>query len=255
MVSTLAVSLALLILLPRSVSGQSSDSAASMPAVTSEDRVETLEAVLQHNFTALGGPTLASVSSIRMVGSVEVENIPPMPIALEWKRPGKIRIETTVGDFKLIQGSAGGQAWSQDPKAGLTEGPQMPANVRLQLQRSADEMFLTLRDAQARGHNVELVKSDPKAVVLRRTRPDGSVDVVTLDSSSYLEAKRESLIEMPGMSYESIQEPSDYRSIEGVLVPFVVAVRPKGVEAGMTIRYRSIVMNPELPDERFAPPK
>lgn len=232
----------------------------TLPTPADPSNALTLDEVLQRNLKALGGAeALAAIKSYRMQGEAEIQNVPPMPITVEWKRPNKIRIETSAKDFRTTQGYDGKKAWIESTQARLLEDSNIPAKQRAQIVRAATETLVPLSEARARGFKLELLAEDEALgkppIRVRLTRSDGSQDLVTVDPVTYLESARETVTSVNGEEYETLTEFSNYREVQGVRQPFLIKSRPKGAETGMEIRVSSFVVNPDIQDSRFAPPE
>jgi hypothetical protein len=163
-----------------------------------------------------------------------------------------------------VQGSVGTQAfdgttgWVLMPFAGVSEPDIMPPEVVAEARAQAD-FDGPLVDYAAKGHRVELVGSEPvdgkDAFKLKVTLKSGGIRHIYLDAQTYLEVKSEGTRQIgAGVTVESDARASDYRKVDGLMVPFALetGVRDSPQRQKMTVA--KVELNVPIDDGRFRPP-
>ena len=124
-----------------------------------------------------------------------------------------------------------------------------------QLQNMRNNIFPSpLLDYKAAGTKIEVLAKekvgDKDAVVLLVTPKEGSVARIFFDAESYLVLKTVAKISSPEVGeLEQTNEPSDYRVVDGVKVPFVIK-NTSSVQT-LEIRLEKIEHNVPIDDAMF----
>lgn len=225
----------------------------ALPSMTA---AQTVEEIIAKNIEAKGGiETLQATKSVRMTGSLESPSAPmPMTITLEAKRPNLMRREMRMGEQSMVSAFDGTTAWVKQGNgpARILSGPEAE-----QLAQGAefDSVFLNYKEA---GHKVELLGKEQvngkPAHHLRVTRKEGPVQDYYIDVASGLEVKMSMKTEQAGIELDVDTELSDYRNVDGRMVPFKMRQFTNGKPAG-EITFKSVEFNVPLDDAQFEPPK
>lgn len=224
------------------------------PAMVSAGAVQTADEVIEKHLAAMGGrEALVKITTRKAVGTVTLTN--PNgdltgPIELYSKAPTKTRALivldlTPMGmndKMTLDQKFDGTSGWTLNSLQG--DAP-ITGN---QLDNMKNASFPNpLLNYKADGTKVELLPNETvagkSAVVLRITPKVGSVAKLFLDATTYLPVRSTATINSPQMGGDVDQagEASDYRKVDGVMVPFktVNAVSDK---SGTTLQTVTIVL-------------
>lgn len=217
---------------------------------------QTVDEIIAKNLEAKGGiETLQATRTVRMTGTLESPGAPSsMTIKLEAKRPNLMRREMRMGDQSMISAFDGTTAWVQQGEgpARTLSGPEAE-----QLRQGAefDSVFVNYKEA---GHRIELIGTETvngkPAHHLRVTRKEGQVQDYYIDVASGLEVKMSMDTEQAGIKLRVDTELSDYRRINGRMVPFKMRQSTNGQPAG-EITFQSVEFNVPMDDAHFAPPK
>jgi outer membrane lipoprotein-sorting protein len=219
---------------------------------------QTVEDVVRRYLEARGGlAKLRTVQSLRLTGTMEVPGEPPLPFALELKRPAKMRTEFTVEGQKGIRAYDGQTAWTVLPLPG--EGARaMSAEDAEDAKAQADVDLSPLVDATAKGFSVELIGRDRvpggdtfRLLVRRGQEPPRTLHV---DTRSHLVVRTEESRLVEGQSTEFVTDVGDYRTAGGLVFPYRLEVGPKKSAERQRLVIRQIEVNPVIPDARFAFP-
>jgi outer membrane lipoprotein-sorting protein len=168
-----------------------------------------------------------------------------------WKSPSKMRTEerdTTYTQKTVITAFDGSTGWIINP----FKGEAAPRRLAPEELRRWQNNFLIrsdLLDLPDRGVDLRLLgrervgERDAYKLSLRR---DGRDDVLLwIDAQSFLLVQRARRVQAPWGGEQTITTPlSDYRQVEGLLIPHTIGPTRCAVE-----------VNPEIGDELFDPPQ
>jgi outer membrane lipoprotein-sorting protein len=181
-----------------------------------------------------------------------------LPFVLEMKRPGKSRIELEFAGKTAIQVYDGKQGWMKRPYLNRDDWEPFTAE---QLKASAGkwDMDGPLIDYATKGTKVALEgveKVDGNdAWKLKLTLKDGSVQHVWIDQKSFLDVKVEGTPRrMDGKMRTVWTTQRDFRSVHGVMVPFLLETVVDGYPDRHKMLLEKVAVNPKLDDSRFMKP-
>lgn len=219
---------------------------------------QTAEDLIQKNIEARGGlEKLRAVRSLRMTGTMSLDDEGTAPTVLEFKRPSRVRWEFTVDGQTAIQAFDGTTAWVVMPFTGRSEPREMSPEDRKGIQLQAD-IDGPLVDAGKKGNRIELVgreKTDGRdAWKLKITSKDGEERFVFLDPKTYLQVLTVTQRKVDGQSVEIENRIGDYREVGGVKLPHSFEAAAEGVSQSQTLRFDKIEVNVPIDDARFAMP-
>jgi outer membrane lipoprotein-sorting protein len=181
-----------------------------------------------------------------------------LPFALEMKRPHKTRLEIEFKDTKSVQIFDGEQGWKY---RGFVSSPKpVPFNAdeikAAQAQQDLDGMLI---DYTAKGSTVTFDKVEARngrdQYKLAVTLKNGLQRTVWIDAKTFLETCVEP-VRARGAGRPRVTETcySDYRSVNGVLIPFVVDSHTVGTASRGKMQIESVRINPAIDDARFGKP-
>jgi len=196
---------------------------------------DTVQSVVDKHIAAMGGrEALSKITSRKAVGTIALST--PVgdltgPVELYSKAPTKSRAVISLdltaiggpGTLDIEQIFDGVAGWSIDPM----QGDKEITGVQLENMKSAHfPSFFVEKDYA--GQKLELLPRETVAgkswIVMKVTRPSGSFVTIYFDPATYLIARSVSMTENPqtgGMMQQS-GESQDYRTVDGVKVPFVI---------------------------------
>ncbi|HUR20998.1 MAG TPA: hypothetical protein VMZ90_09345 [Vicinamibacterales bacterium] len=203
------------------------------PAFGTHAATQTVDEVIEKHLVAMGGrAALGKLTSRKATGTITLTT--PNgdltgPVELYSKPPNKVRAFivldlTPMGmndKLTLDQKFDGTTGWTLDSLQGNN---QITGN---QLDNMKSDMFPSpLLNYKAAGTTVELLPNETiagkEAIVLRIRPKVGSVTKVFLDPATYLAFRSSATINMPTMGgdVEQVSEVSDYRTVDGLKIPF-----------------------------------
>ena len=181
-----------------------------------------------------------------------------LPFVLEMKRPGKSRVEIQFAGKTAVQVYDGANGWKVRPFLNRKEvEPFTPQEAKAQA--SQGELDGLLMDYAAKGTKVELDGVDPvegrNAYKLKLTMKNGDVRRVWIDAQNFLDVKVEGTPRrMDGRMRSVWVYQRDFRSVQGVMVPFVLETAVEGYSGTHKMILEKVALNPPLDDALFAKP-
>jgi hypothetical protein len=190
------------------------------------------------------------------------ENAPKqvqVPFVLEMKRRAKSRIEIEFAGKTAVQVYDGTNGWLLRPYLNRDDWEPFTAE-QVKSQQGKFELGGPLIDHAAQGTKVELVSVERveghDAYKLKLTHKSGEVQHVWIDAKSFLDVKVEGTPRrMDGKMRTVWVTERDFRSVRGLMVPFVLETAVDGNADTHKVIIDKVALNPQLDDARFAKPK
>jgi outer membrane lipoprotein-sorting protein len=221
----------------------------------------TAAQIAEKNVAARGGLEVwRAVQSITLSGKMEAGGKVDtyLPYTLQMKRPNKQRLAIEFAGKTALQVFDGQNGWKLRPYLNRPDPEPF----------SAEELSKTLEgqgfdgqlvDYAAKGNKVELEGTETvegKATYrLKVTNTQGHANHIWIDGTTFLEAK----IEGHPRRFDGTMRPvqtylSDYRTVDGVKIPYVSETRVQGVTATHKMMIEKVAFNQKLDDSLFAKP-
>jgi outer membrane lipoprotein-sorting protein len=181
-----------------------------------------------------------------------------LPFLMEMKRPHKSRLEIQFEGQTAIQVFDGTRGWKLRPYLGRKVVEPFTADeTKSTLMES--ELDGPLVDCAAKGTKVEAEGTEKveghNAYKLKLTMKDGQVRHVWVDSETFLDVKIDGIPRrMDGRMRPVEVYMRDYRSVNGVMVPYLLETQVQGLQPSHKMQIETVVVNPKLDDSRFAQP-
>jgi outer membrane lipoprotein-sorting protein len=226
------------------------------PALLAQE--PSVDDVLSRYYEAAGGvERLKSVMTRKMTGRMQVGPGIEATFTMVAKRPAKMRMEFTVQGMTAVQAFDGEVGWMISPFMGQTEPEPMPADIVQTIREDAD-FDGPLVDYAAKGHSVEMGgKEDVQGTEtykLKLTLKDGQVTYYYLDSEYFLPIKTEARRTVQGMDINAETFMSDYKSVDGMMLPFSLQIMGQGPQA-QTLSIENVEFNIDIDDKVFVMPE
>ena len=222
----------------------------------------TAAQIVDKDVAARGGlEAWRAVQTISYAGKMEAggkQNV-QLPFLLEMKRPRKTRVEVEFENDKAIQVYDGSQGWKYRPFLGRKDVEPYSAD-ELQAASSEPDLDGFLVDYAAKGTQVTLEGTEKvegrDAYKLKLTIKSGQVRHLWVDAETFLDVKIEGTPRrMDGKMRPVEVYYRDYKSVNGLMVPYVLETTVQGVKKSHKMMIESVVVNPKLDDSLFTPPK
>jgi hypothetical protein len=225
-------------------------------AAPAESGAQTLDEILARNLEARGGAQrLASVQSLRLTGQIQFGVGLSGPFTLERRRPRSMRAEFVLEGARGVQAFDGRLAWTLAPGEKAAEALSGREAGEVEEQADLDGPLL---DWKAKGHALELLGrqklSDRDTWALRLTTAKGNLRTLFLDARTFLEACIEGTRTLGGEELMIESWLSDYRSVDGIQLPFRIESGPKGLRERQRIAFDKAELNVPLDAARFRMP-
>jgi len=214
-----------------------------------------LDDILTKYFNTIGVDKMTKWQTVTTTGKASLQGT-EYPFRIIMKRPGKIRIEIEIQSMKMIQAFDGQHGWSLIPWTGSTDPQDMTADETKVIKDQAD-FEGSLYNWREKGHNAEFIgKEDVDGSLsyhIKVIKASGDIENYFIDVEDYVVLKLTSTIKIQGNETESENLNSNYKKVDGVLLPFIIENKSKGqtVSHFMVDKYET---NTEVNDSLFIKP-
>jgi Outer membrane lipoprotein-sorting protein len=181
-----------------------------------------------------------------------------LPFVMEMERPRKMRLEIVFQGQTAIQVYDGSRGWKLRPFLNRHEVEDFTAE---ELREASEEQELDgpLIDYDRKGSRVELQGTEPvegrDAYKLKVTLKNGQVRHVWVDKESYLDVKIDGTRRMDGKLRPTSTYLRDYKSVNGLMIPFVMETSVEGVSGSHKIVVEKVAVNNPIDETRFEKPQ
>jgi outer membrane lipoprotein-sorting protein len=219
-------------------------------------QVQTVEEIVAKHLAAKGGvEKLRAINTVKSSGKITARG-GEVSVTSWAKRPNMFRRETSSPGQRFVIGFDGATVWvinpMMSPKAQEVTGPQADMT-----RQDADGFDSVLLDYAKHGSSVELVGTEKGETGslhhLKVTKKNGTIQHLYLSAETGLEVKMVMSVDQAGTKGDVATELSDYRSIDGIMVPFSIRQSFNG-KAGAQVTYQSIEFNVPIEDSFFTMP-
>ena len=182
-----------------------------------------------------------------------------LPFLLEMKRPNKERVEIEFAGKTAVQVYDGASGWMMRPYLNRMDWePFSPEQT--QMQAAEPGMDGLLLDSASRSTKVDFESVEPveghPAYKMKLTLKSGEIRHVWIDAQSFLDVKIEGTPRrMDGHMRTVWVYQRDFRSVQGVTVPFVLETAVDGYPTTHKMTIEKVGLNPKLDDTVFVKPK
>ena len=182
-----------------------------------------------------------------------------LPFVMELHRGRKQRLEIQFNGQTAVQVYDGSQGWKLRP---FLNRHDVEKYTPEELKTAAQQCDLDgcLIDYAAKGSKVEMAGIDQvegrSAYNLKVTDKNGYVRHVWVDADSFLEVKFDGTPRrLDGKYHPAATYVRDYRSVNRLMMPYLMETAVEGVKDTEKIQIEEIVSNPKLDDSKFAMPR
>jgi hypothetical protein len=233
------------------------------PAPTPPPNLAKLTAaqIAEKNVAARGGlAAWHAVQTITLSGKLDAGGKVDtyLPYTLQMKRPNKQRLAIEFAGQTALQVFDGHSGWKVRPYLNRAD-PEPFSAEELRKTEEAQVFDGPLVDYAAKGNKIELEGTETvegqATYRLKVTDKQGHANHIWIDGKTFLEAK----IEGRPRRFDGTMRPvetylSDYRTVDGVVLPYVSETRVQGVRATHKMTVEKVALNPRLDDALFAKP-
>jgi hypothetical protein len=262
--------------LPLALAGSGTETKVNAPKLTADE-------IVSKNIAARGGLSAwRAVQTMQMKGKMEAggnrrdalviptakKGVPvpqrpaeqvQLPFVMQLERGRKKRVEIEFNGQTAVQVYNGAQGWKLRPFLNRHEVENYTAEEMKSAATDADLDGLLI-DYAAKGSKVELAGVESvdgrSAYKLKVTDKTGYARHVWVDAESFLEVKVEGTPRRLDGKYHPVATYlRDYRSVNGLMMPYLEETAVEGVKDREKILIEEIVSNPKLDESRFAMPR
>jgi len=213
--------------------------------------------LVEQAIQARGGvERLHAVQSLRLIGTMAFGPV-TASLHVEFKRPGKMRMELGLPEGTLLRLFDGTAGWTSKV-AGVSPVLQPMSAAELASARREADLDGPLVDSQRKGIRVALAgrgeMSTRPTEALDVVFPDGTVRRYQLDAATHEPLGWQETRDVDGRQLVEETRFTASRWVEGVLFPVGIDTTVQGATSGRHIAITSIEVNPLLDDARFRPP-
>ena len=194
----------------------------------------------------------------------ETPNVQPatnqvqLPFMLEMKRPGKSRVELAFAGKTAIQVFDGKSGWMKRPYLNREDWEPFTAE-QTKSQEGRWDLDGPLIDYAARGTKVALDGAEQvdgkDAYKLKLTLKNGTTQHIWIDQKTFLDVRVEGTPRrMDGKMRTVWINQRDFRSVQGVMVPFEMETVVDGYTDTHKMLLEKVTVNPPLDDALFVKP-
>ena len=217
---------------------------------------QTVDEIIAKNLEAKGGAQrLRETTTVRLSGTLTMQGVRGTTLSLA-KRPNAFRREMDMSGQKMIQGYDGTTLWIQRTGMAAQEMPPGPqADAMKQNATDFDSAFL---DWQQKGHKIEykgkVTEGGKEFYHLLFTPKAAPAMEYFIDPSTGLEVKVVMTGADPSGKDKAEVRFSDYRNVDGRMIPFVTTNLVNGTQV-MQVRLDRVEFNVPIDDALFKMPK
>jgi outer membrane lipoprotein-sorting protein len=207
---------------------------------TSVAHAQTVDDIIASNLKSKGGlEKIKATQTVRMSGSVVARDMMGRDVngtmTMVAKRPNLMRRDAELGGQRVVNAFDGTSLWM----AMGTMPPQQLPNTQTAYARQDAEFDSVFVDYKDKGTRIDLVGketvADTPVYHLKVTKKGGPPQDYYLDAATGLEKRISVAAQTPdGSSVVNVTDFSDYRSVEGSMVPFVLRQRQNGTIVATT---------------------
>ncbi len=221
----------------------------------------TATQIVEKNVAARGGlQAWRAVQTLSMSGKMDAggKQDVQLPFVLEMKRQRKTRFELQFNGQTAVQVYDGTNGWKLRPFLNRHEvEPYTPEELKsASMQMDLDGPLV---DYAAKGTKVELVGVQQveghDAYNLKLTLKGGQVQHIWVDAQTFLDVKVEGTPRrLDGKFHPVATYLRDYRSVNGLMIPYVNETVVEGVKKTEKILVEKVIVNVNLEEARFSKP-
>ena len=182
-----------------------------------------------------------------------------LPFKLEMKRPHNSRLEIEFAGKTAVQVYDGKSGWKLRPYLNRNDAEPFTAE-EAKLETAKADLDGPLVDYAVKGTKIQLDGVERvaghDAYKLKLTLKNGDVQHVWIDAQSFLDVKLEGIPRrMDGKMHNVWVYQSDFRSVQGLLIPFVYESAVDGYPQTHKMTVQNAIVNAPMDDSRFGKPQ
>ena len=228
-----------------------------LPATAQDEQTQKTEEgsrILDRWIEAQGGrDNLSKIIDTTSTGTMEMIQMGLSgAITMYQKEPNKLRMDIEVMGMIVTQAYDGETAWMTNPQTGVSE--EMPEQFQEDIRRQAmgnDTLLNPEKYGIIFTHEGQKTIEGKDYLILKQAFDDGFENTFFIDPDTYLVYKSKAMgLNAMGVEVETETFMSDFREVEGTMVPFAITITQDGEEF-MTVALTEITYNSGLENSLF----
>ncbi len=194
---------------------------------------QTLDEIINKNYSALGSEKLGKASTIYIEGRATQMGM-EMPIVMHIKQPDKVKVVTTYNGMDIVLAYDGVKGYMINPMTGATDAVELPQEQLGDVQRYnmfRNELLDNFRLEKLKLMGEEEVSGKP-AFKIMMTDESGTLSYIFIDKESNMIVKATTTVNQMGQDYEVETYTKEYMDINGIKFPKLTTSFVNGMEAG-----------------------
>lgn len=230
----------------------------ALVAIPALSFAQTADEVITKYVTALGGAD--KIASIKTLEYEQTMSIQGMDLTAKntFVIGKSMRSDISVMGQQITNVVDGDKGWMINPMMGGTTAQDMPADALKSIKGSTEPPMFQLAYAKSDNIPYELAgkeKFDGKDVFnIKTTRPEGTFSYY-VDATNYQLLGFKGTVSMSGQKAETTAKFSDYKSVDGLTVPYSSELTAPGMPGTITAKLTKITVNGTVDPTIFAKPK
>ena len=211
---------------------------------------QSLEEIVKNYTAANKLDQVAKKKSIRITAKMSMMGM-EMPMEIWMKNPNKIKTVMNMSGQEIIQSYDGEKGYSVNPMTGSTQPAEMSPEEIKQLLRNNN--FENMMDKFLKNGQLELLGEDAvnskPAIKIKATYEPGMTSNLYIDKESWRLVKQTMDVTQGGMPATVETYPSDYKEINGIVLPMKTTTSVGGME--MVINFTNVEVDIPMEDSVF----
>ncbi len=213
---------------------------------------QSLEEIVKKYSSAIKADQLAGVKTIKITGKMSAMGM-EMPMTMYMKNPNKVKVVYSMGGQEIASAFDGAKGYTINPMSGSNDPVELSGAQLEQVQNNnvfSNEILKYFKAGKLTLDGEENVNGKP-AYRLKAVSESAGPVTLYLDKTSFLPVKSKTTTTQMGTSIEVESVMSDYREVDGVIMPGKTTALANGMEAGV-ISFDKIEVNIPMDDSIFS---
>ena len=211
---------------------------------------QSLQEIVKNYTIANKLDQVASKKSIKITAKMSMMGT-EMPMEIWMKNPNKIKTVMDMSGQKIIQAYDGEKGYTINPMTGSTQPVEMGTEEVKQLLWNNN--FENMLDKYLKNSQLELAGEETvngkNTVKVKATIEPGTVSYLYIDKANWLLIKQTMDVTQGGMPATVETYPSDYKEINGLIMPMKTTTSVSGME--MVINFTNVEVDIPMEDSIF----
>ena len=219
-------------------------------------QAQSVDEILDAYYEATGMEKQLTHNSMKASGKA-VQMGMETPFSMVQKRPESFRLEVDIQGATMIQAYDGKTGWMTAPWTGSTDPIEL-SGVQLEGMKMQADFDGMLYNYAEKGYTVELMESEDmegtEVYKLKFTNKNGNIFYQFIDTENYILLKTTAIMKQGEAEIESETYYSNYKDMDGIIVPFSVETRSNG-QTQSQINIEKVEYDMDVDDSIFIMPE